>query len=198
MLLGAYLLLGGPGVRDHHDEVLASLPLTGARLTARLLVFYVYTRHTRTGSDRSGRSVHRYTYGGAIMAKNKPADNQFIVGEKYLARVITARWASLPTVGPTEYGLTIQLKFSVLCTIPPVGNSTFCGCEAVIYIIVRMDASNPREININPTPRRFLNDLDISWCSYPNNGSLLSHNEIAIICEFGQCDPVNGYQSILK
>ena len=35
-----------------------------------------------------------------IMAKNKPADNQFALHEKYLARLIVARWASLPTVGP--------------------------------------------------------------------------------------------------
>lgn len=132
------------------------------------------------------------------MAKNKPADNQFALQEKYLARLITARWASLPTVGPTEYGLTIQLKFSVLCMATPVGNPVFCGREAVVYVIVRMDTSNPTEMHISPTARRFLDDLGISWRQYPNSELSLQHNETAIICEFGQCDPVNGYQSILK
>jgi len=135
---------------------------------------------------------------GMIMAKNKPADNQFALHEKYLARLIVARWASLPTVGLMEYGLTIQLKFSVLCMVPQVGDPTFCGLEAVIYIHVRMDTSNPTEIYVSPTARRFLDDLGVSWQQYPNSGLSLRHNEIAIICEFGQCDPVNGYQSILR
>lgn len=132
------------------------------------------------------------------MAKNQLAHNQFALHEKYLARLIIARWASLPTVGPTEYGLTIQLKFSVLCTIPPVGNPIFCGLEAVLYIYVRMDTPNPTETYISPTARTFLNDLGISWQQYSNDGLPLQHNKTAIICEFGQCDPVNGYQSILK
>ena len=44
------------------------------------------------------------------MAKNNPADNQFAPQEKYLARIIAARWTSLPTVGPNEPGLMIQVK----------------------------------------------------------------------------------------
>ena len=132
------------------------------------------------------------------MAKNKPADNQFIPQEKYLARIIAARWASLPTVGLNEYGLTIQLKFSVLCMVPQVGDPTFCGLAPVISVHVSIYASNPTEIHISPTARRFLDDFGISWQQYPNSGLPLSHNKIAIICEFGQCDPVYGYQSILK
>ena len=60
MLLGAYLLLGGPW--DHHDEVLASLPLNGARLAARPLVYYVYT----STLVRSGpyACTHAYINGG--------------------------------------------------------------------------------------------------------------------------------------
>ena len=97
-----------------------------------------------------------------------------------------------------EYGLIIQLKFSVLCMVPQVGDPTFCGLDAVIYIYVRVDTSNPTEIYINPIARTFLNDLGIAWQRYPNGGLPLQHNKTAIICEFGQCDPVNGYQSILK
>ena len=133
-----------------------------------------------------------------LMAKNKPADNQFILHEKYLARLIVARWASLPTVGANEYGLTIQLKFSVLCTAPQVGDPIFCGLKAVVYVIARRYATNPRETHVSPTARTFLNGLGISWSQHPNNGLPLQHNKIAIICEFGQCDPINGYQSIIK
>src|SRR5271157_4180869 len=103
---------------DHHDEVLASLPLTGARLTARPLMYYVYTSPlVRSGPARCmlARIV------GMIMAKNKPADNQFTLQTKYLVRIIAARWNSMPTVGLNEPALTIQVKLSILCTAPSGG-----------------------------------------------------------------------------
>ena len=132
------------------------------------------------------------------MAKTKPADNRFTPGEQYLARIIVARWTSLPTIVPNEYGLAIQVKLSVICTAPPVGDPIFCGSEAVIYITVRMDTKTPTEVGISPTPRRFLDDLGINWSQYPSDGYPLQHNENAIFCEFGNSDPVNGYQSICK
>ena len=169
--------------------------------SARPLVFYVYTvlwsdpGRPKQVSDWPA-SIHASLM--RTMAKNKQADNQFAIREKYLARLIVARWASLPTIGPVEYGLTIQIKFSVLCTNPQVGNPVFCGREAVIYIVVRMDAANPTQVNINRTAQTFLDDLGIAWQQYPNNGLSLRHNETTIVCEFGQCDPVNRYQSIIK
>ena len=41
--------------------------------------------------------------------------------------------------------------FSVL--VPQVGDPTFCGLEAVIYIYVLVDTSDPTEIYINPIAR---------------------------------------------
>ena len=135
------------------------------------------------------------------MAKNKPADNQFTVGEKYLARIITARWTSLPTVGPNEAGLAIQIKLSVLCTAPTNGDSTFWGLEAVIFIPVAIDPSPTSRrptIRISDIGANFLNDFGIAVPQYPNRTSLLQHNGAGIICEFGSTDPVHGYQSILQ
>lgn len=133
-----------------------------------------------------------------IMAKTKPADNKFIPQEKYLARIIAARWTSLPTVGPDEAGLAIQVKLSVLCTAPKDREPTFCGLEAVIFIPITVDPSSPRAIRISDIGASFLNDFGISDLQYPNRDSLLRHNGVGIICEFGPTDPVNGYQSILK
>lgn len=140
------------------------------------------------------------------MAKNKPADNQFTQGEKYLARIITARWTSLPTVGPNEAGLAIQIKLSVLCTAPTNGDPTFCGLEVVVFLPITIglrrngayDNSRQRTIRISDIGRNFLNDFGISDPQYPKHETILSHNGAGIICEFGPTDPVNGYQSILK
>ena len=116
------------------------------------------------------------------MAKNKPADNQFTVGEKYLARIIAARWNSLPTVGRSEPTLTIQVKLSILCTVPPVGEPILCGLEAVIFIPVTIkqsprllddtsvDQATPR---ISDVAHGFLNDLGISWPQYPVSRTLV-------------------------
>lgn len=132
------------------------------------------------------------------MAKSGPAHTLFISGEQYLARLIMARWTSLPTIIPDEYGLAIQLKLNVLTTVPTTGEPTLCGREACLYIHVRMDATTSTETRIGPTARRIFNDLGILWPQYPSHGSPLTHNERAIICEFGQADPVNGYQSLQK
>ena len=63
---------------------------------------------------------------------------------------------------------------------------------------IRMDVETPPVVIINPTPRRFLEDFGIRWPQYPSDGLILRHNENAIICEFGQADPINGYQSITE
>lgn len=131
------------------------------------------------------------------MAKNKPADNQFTVGEKYLARIITARWCSLPTVGVNEAGLAIQVKLSILCSAPTNDIPVFCGLEAVIYVLVAVNPSNSKELRISSAARDFLDAFGIPQLQYPNRGPSLPHNSAGIICEFGPADPVNRYQSIL-
>lgn len=132
------------------------------------------------------------------MAKSGPAHTLFTPGVQYLASLIIAKWTSFPTIVPNEYGLAIQLKLKIIVTVPQIGDPTFCGLEAVMYIHVRMDTETPTDVTISPTPRRFLETFGINWRTYPNNGSPLPHNENIIFCEFGNCDPVNGYQSITK
>lgn len=117
--------------------------------------------------------------------------------EKYLARIIAARWTSLPTVGVNEAGFAIQIKLSILCTAPTNGTPTFCGVEAVIYFPPTILPSNPRKLKFSSIARDFLNNFKISEPLYPNHNPKLEHNGAGIICEFGPTDPINGYQSIM-
>ena len=133
------------------------------------------------------------------MAKNKPADNQLTVGEKYLARIIAARWSSLPTVGKNEAGLAIQIKLSVLCTAPLNQYSSLLWIGGCVYFIPpTIVPSNPQKIKVQFYSSRFFSMiLGLLSHLYPNHNSKLEHNGAGIICEFGPTDPINGYQSIL-
>lgn len=134
------------------------------------------------------------------MAKSKPADNQFTVGEKYLARILAARWNSIPTVGAGEVGLIIQIKLSILCAVNPDGVPGPCACEVVIYIVPTISSSGGT-LRISKIANKFLDELGVSWPQGTDRGSSLQYDTRAthaIICEFGPGDSVNGFQSIVK
>ena len=71
------------------------------------------------------------------MAKTKRADNKFDPGRRFLGRLISVRWTSLPEVDPDVPGLMIQVKLAMLCSMPVKKNSRLCGLQAVVYIPVK-------------------------------------------------------------
>lgn len=179
------------------------LPLAGALLSAPCLVFYViiYTQTDRARvATPSMQSHYHICWDGVVftMAKNKPAHNQFEQETKYLAQITQVRWTSLPTIGLNEAGLTIQIKLCVLCTTPPTGSPAFCGREAVVYIYVHIDSTNPTDLRISDAAEDFLDKLGIKLPLVPDRERSIHPRSNTIICEFGVPDIINGYQSITR
>ena len=129
-----------------------------------------------------------------ITFPNSQADQSFrsVAGKRSNRRAVYLGDPRLALLGRSPVGVE---KSALTAPCPVAAGSVFSG--KVQYLSITVDPSSPRVIRISDIGASFLNDFGITVLQYPNRTSLLSHNGLGIICEFGPTDPVNGYQSIL-
>ena len=127
------------------------------------------------------------------MAKTKTAGNTFEPGREYLARVISAQLASLPTVGAGGLGLAVQVKLSVLCRLRESEAPESVGREAVVFLPIEMEGATYRPFA--EPGGKFGREIGLRLAVH-GPGGRLEHDEKAIVCRFGPEDPVHKFQSI--
>lgn len=126
------------------------------------------------------------------MAKTKEAGNTFEPGRDCLARIISARWSSLPTVGPSDFNLVVQVKLSVLCYLGE-RDPEFVGREAVVFLPVVKQRTIYRPTT--EVGEQFARDISLRIVVEESNGRL-DHDDQTIVCKFAREDPIHRFQSI--
>ncbi|HMB07569.1 MAG TPA: hypothetical protein VKP69_28040 [Isosphaeraceae bacterium] len=130
------------------------------------------------------------------MAKTRRAATEYKRGKWHLARILEARWASLPGVGPdapTILVLQIKLTVPYYWEAQPGTNLDantpleIVGSEAVVYVPCTKDRAP-----LTDEGDCFLHELGVRREA---TSDPLEHTDAWFKCEFGPIDPIYGYHT---